>query len=210
MSNQEHQDLGPEDVGAAPPAQKTIYHYDLMTGEFYAAGPARESPLEPGVFLIPAGATELEPPARPAGGAVVFDVEARDWQIVEDHRGKPFWLPGAKGPKVMDVPGPLPEGGTLTEPPAPPEPPEAIIARYRAAAQAVLDTKALAMGYDNIFTAVSYADESAVKKYQDEGKKLRKWRSLLWDKATKDLEAALTSGQIPSLEDFLAGLPELA
>jgi hypothetical protein len=38
-----------------------IYHFFPETGIFYAEGLADESPLEPGVFLIPAYATTLKP-----------------------------------------------------------------------------------------------------------------------------------------------------
>ena len=39
-----------------------IYHFIADSGIFYAKGVADESPLEPGVFLIPACATTLAPP----------------------------------------------------------------------------------------------------------------------------------------------------
>ena len=39
-----------------------IYHFIADSGIFYAKGVADESPLEPGVFLIPAHATTVAPP----------------------------------------------------------------------------------------------------------------------------------------------------
>ena len=39
-----------------------IYHYIADSGIFYAEGVADESPLETGVFLVPAHATTIAPP----------------------------------------------------------------------------------------------------------------------------------------------------
>ncbi|MGA4187809.1 phage tail protein, partial [Ralstonia nicotianae] len=40
----------------------TVYHYDPTTGEYAGSSPADHSPLEPGVVLIPAHATDQAPP----------------------------------------------------------------------------------------------------------------------------------------------------
>lgn len=45
-----------------------IYHYDLETGAFLGEGTADESPLEPGVFLIPRGAVAGPHPGTPPEG----------------------------------------------------------------------------------------------------------------------------------------------
>jgi hypothetical protein len=48
------------------------YNYAPDTGIFYAEGVADESPLEPGVFLIPAHATTLKPPRTTLPKVAVF------------------------------------------------------------------------------------------------------------------------------------------
>lgn len=55
---------------------KTIHHYNAETGEYLGPGQADESPLEPGVFLIPAHATEAAPPAEVAGKVRVLEAGA--------------------------------------------------------------------------------------------------------------------------------------
>lgn len=55
-----------------------IYHLHHETGELLAEGVADESPLEPGVFLIPAHATETAPPAAVAGKSRHFG--ANGWE----------------------------------------------------------------------------------------------------------------------------------
>ena len=49
-----------------------IYHYHPITKEYIGEGVADESPLEPGVFLIPAYATDI-PPKFKEGKATVFN-----------------------------------------------------------------------------------------------------------------------------------------
>ncbi len=54
-----------------------IFHFDPVTKEYLGASQADESPLEPGVFLVPAYSTESEPPAVVDGQRAVFDGEWR-------------------------------------------------------------------------------------------------------------------------------------
>ena len=49
-----------------------IYHYISDTGIFHSEGVADESPLEPGVFLIPAHATTVAPPELAESEVAVF------------------------------------------------------------------------------------------------------------------------------------------
>ncbi|WP_295537406.1 hypothetical protein [uncultured Pseudacidovorax sp.] len=81
-------------------------------------------------------------------------------------------------------------------------------ARLAAAVQQHLDDSAKALGYDDIRSAVTYADEPAVPKFQAEGRALRAWRSEVWA-ACYALLARWTAGEVaePSAADVLAALP---
>ena len=63
-----------------------IYNYDPITHEFISEGAADESPLEPGVFLIPANATSKPVPKTKPGAAAIFDGDK--WRVVTDYRGR--------------------------------------------------------------------------------------------------------------------------
>jgi hypothetical protein len=72
----------------------------------------------------------------------------------------------------------------------------------------LLDATAKSMGYDSIFTAVTYADEYAVAKFQEEGSALRVWRSLVWAEANSIL--ADVSNEVipaPTVGELIAMLP---
>lgn len=81
---------------------------------------------------------------------------------------------------------------------------------FRSSIQAHLDSAAVAAGYDDIRTAVTYAEEPAVPKFQAEGRAFRAWRSLVWDYAYAQLDAAMAGErERPTIEEFLGELPEL-
>lgn len=81
---------------------------------------------------------------------------------------------------------------------------------FEQAIQAHLDAAARGRGYDSIATAVSYAEEPAVPKFQDDGKAFRAWRSLVWQYAYQEL-ARVKAGEreIPALDSFMDELPAL-
>lgn len=71
--------------------EKTVYSYDANTKEYAGETIARESPLEPEVFLIPACATEIPPPSLGGNLAAVFDEEAGEWKVLPDHRDEVYY-----------------------------------------------------------------------------------------------------------------------
>lgn len=81
---------------------------------------------------------------------------------------------------------------------------------FEAQVQSHLDAAAKAGGYDNIMTAVSYADEPAVAKFQADGEAFRAWRSQVWAYAYQAL-VDVTAGtrETPTLDAFIAELPAL-
>ena len=80
-----------------------------------------------------------------------------------------------------------------------------------AAAQRFMDAKAQEHGYDDIFTAVTYAEESTVAKFQAEGKAFRKWRSAVWAFCYAYLDE-VTAGTkpVPTEAELIALLPTLS
>lgn len=63
-----------------------IYNYSRETFEFLGISTADESPREPGVFHIPAFATNIKPPSVSENQAAVFNKE--NWIIKDDYRNK--------------------------------------------------------------------------------------------------------------------------
>ncbi len=93
---------------------KTVYQTDV-SGLFVAEVQARESPLEPSVYMIPAGCVEVPPPIAEAKKAAVWMADA--WTLVADHRGE-VWFDGDEA-VAIDFVGDPGEKGLSPEPPAP-------------------------------------------------------------------------------------------
>lgn len=81
---------------------------------------------------------------------------------------------------------------------------------FRSAIQQHLDAAAVEAGYDDIKTAVTYAEEPAVPKFQAEGQAFREWRSLCWAYGYSQLDA-VEAGERPkpTVEALIAELPAL-
>lgn len=88
---------------------------------------------------------------------------------------------------------------------------ESTLVAFTADVQAHLDAAAQAAGYDNIYTAVTYADEPAVPKFAAEGAAFRAWRSLVWDTANA-IRTDVQAGRrpVPTAAELISELPPLS
>lgn len=153
-------------------------------GYFVCAVVADESPLEPGVFLIPGGAVDIAPPN-------------------EIEPGKMYRISG-EGWMSEDIPAPEPE------PEPEPLTPEQVRAGKVWIVQSHMDSAARDFGYDSIANAITYAEEPAVPKFQAEGQAFRAWRSLVWERCYEILAEVESGGRgVPSDDELIAELPEL-
>tara|TARA_R110000822_G_scaffold15369_15_gene53016 strand:+ start:1783 stop:2274 length:492 start_codon:yes stop_codon:yes gene_type:complete len=66
-----------------------IYNYDGETGEYLSSSTATESPLERGVYLIPANATDIKPPSKSKNSAHIF-IDG-EWASSPDYRGEVYY-----------------------------------------------------------------------------------------------------------------------
>ncbi len=77
------------------------------------------------------------------------------------------------------------------------------------AIQHVLDSKAQELLYDNCLSACSYID-TGVRKFDDEGRAFRSWRSAVWAKGYEILdEIQSEKRKVPTEEELLVLLPKL-
>jgi hypothetical protein len=175
--------------------QKPGFFYDLQTrvfcgvGFIHASVPEWEAkvaaaelagaPLDglvPDVWLVPFCCLDVDPRPVPPGKQAIAKTDGSGWDY-------------------QDVPVPVaPVVPVLTE--------AQLQTRFVQMAQGLLDLLAASWGYDNIFTACSYADEPAVPKFQAEGRALRRYRSEFWAAAY-----SLTRGPDDTIETLLARLP---
>jgi hypothetical protein len=132
--------------------------------------------LMPDVWLVPFCCLDVDPHPVPSGKQAIAKADGSGWAY-------------------QDVPVPVaPVVAPLTD--------AQMQARFIQMAQGLLDMTAAFWGYDNIFTACTYADEPTVPKFQAEGLALRRYRSEFWAAAY-----ALTRGPDDTIETLLARLP---
>jgi hypothetical protein len=107
-----------------------IYNYHQELKYFIGEDYAFESPLEPGIFLIPAHATDIKPPQCGLREIQIFN--GTSWDVIEDKRGTYY---STKKPEIInsfykfeavdiiknDNPLKAPENSTKEKPPEVPE-----------------------------------------------------------------------------------------
>lgn len=100
------------------------------------------------------------------------------------------------------------EYGTIA--PAPAKTSAQIQVEYTDLVQREMDRVARSKGYDDMKSAVTYADEPTVPKFQKEGQAFRAWRSQCWAYCYDQMDK-VKAGQIaiPDPQTFLNGLPVL-
>lgn len=97
-----------------------IYHYHPVTNEYLGAGVADPDPLDKDNWLVPAHATEKEPPTLSGNQAAVFNDS--EWEVKPDYRGQSYWLDHETKWTTSNVGEEPPEGATLEQPKPPPMP----------------------------------------------------------------------------------------
>lgn len=91
------------------------YYQTDLNGFLTGEGEADESPLEPGVFLIPGGAVTTQPPTVGANQAAQFTGDV--WRVVDDLRGTKYWAADRQEHEITERGVSLPPGATLVRPP---------------------------------------------------------------------------------------------
>ncbi|MGK8935309.1 tail fiber assembly protein [Pluralibacter gergoviae] len=89
-----------------------IFNLRADTQEFIGPGDAYIAPRTG----LPAYCTEIEPPEIPDGFAGVFDHEAGEWSVQEDHRGLTVYRTDSGAAVRITELGPLPDGVTSLAP----------------------------------------------------------------------------------------------
>lgn len=79
---------------------KIVYHFD-ENGAYCGASEADRSPLEENVYLIPAFATDVMPPATGKNECPVW--ENGKWTVKPDFRGKVYWLDDGSECKIEKI-----------------------------------------------------------------------------------------------------------
>lgn len=91
-----------------------IYNYSKSTNEYCGYEKASLSPLERGVYLIPAFSTPIKPPEVGHGFVPCF-IDG-SWEVKEDHRGTIAYRKSDGKPMLITMIGSIPEELTVISP----------------------------------------------------------------------------------------------
>jgi hypothetical protein len=93
-----------------------IYNFNKETKEFISKTVATESPLEKGVFLIPANATITKPLDTKENFAVCFNEDKQEWEYIEDNRNKTVYNKETRQESKIDYLGVIKDDVTTLKP----------------------------------------------------------------------------------------------
>lgn len=193
-----------------------VYRYDELTKEYIGTEEALLDPLETekqgqNIYLLPANATFVQPQSTKNGYVNVFNGE--NWEQLEDHRGKEYWLDtdkyGTPASIVKEI-GPIP-GNAVFEPPemTTEEKMAKIQEQLTVTVQSWMDKTVQTRNYDNIHTACTYA-YSTDETFKKEGTACLVWRDTVWRSCYNILNEVLAgTREIPTEEELIAELPKL-
>jgi len=198
----------------------TLYYFDINTGEFIGAKPARMSPLEPDVPLIPRAATLVAPPEPVPGYARCW--RDGEWVLIEDHRGQTVYSVEDGSEKTIEELGPLPDNVTTAPRPSPyhywqngqwvedvEASQRAAIEQFRRAIQAHIDATAREKDYDDAKSIATYLN-STVAQWAAEAEAFVAWRDAVWLYAYEQLDKVMNGKrEQPTVEEFLVELPKI-
>lgn len=100
-------------------SEKIYYSFDPHTGEYLGSGEADPSPLEPGVYLIPAHSTVSKPPIKKEKQAIIR--VGGGWGYAPDYRGE-IWYKGETPHTILGLGDPARDGFTRAPVAVTPEP----------------------------------------------------------------------------------------
>lgn len=92
---------------------KTVYQTNSL-GLYIGTATAEESPLEPGVFLIPGGCVDVAPPEAPDGKIQQWD--GKRWHLLDYFNGLIIYSTSTGEPLTLNGVGPIPHGYTVSRP----------------------------------------------------------------------------------------------
>lgn len=92
---------------------KTVFQTDHL-GLYVGEALAENSPMEPGVWLLPRGCTDVAPPVIPEHKAAYWD--GLEWHLIDSYQGLTVYNTETRAPLVIDRLGALPVGYTLEVP----------------------------------------------------------------------------------------------